>query len=230
MTTSGTYAFSPANADLVTYAFSLCGIRRTEILQEHLVNANMAMNVMLQAWGNETPNLWTVDEVVQTLVPGVRTYNVDPKTIMVLDAFVRWTNDSGSVADRIIWPVSRTEYASYPNKGLEGAPTTFWFDRQLAPTITLWPVPNGEGVYELRYYRCVQIQDAAMSGAQTLDIPLLWMEAFAYGLASRMALIYMPDKHVMLDVLAERSWTRAATQNVENVPLFIGPQLGGYYR
>jgi hypothetical protein len=230
MTTSGTYAFSPANADLVTYAFSLCGIRRTEILQEHLVNANMAMNLMLQAWGNETPNLWTVDEVVQTLVPGVRTYNVDPKTIMVLDAFVRWTDDSGTLSDRIIWPVSRTEYASYPNKQLLGLPTTFWFDRQLAPTITLWPVPNGQGATELRYYRCVQIQDAAMTGAQTTDIPLLWLEAFAYGLASRIALIYVPERHPGLDALAERAWNRAATQNVENVPLFIGPQLGGYYR
>ena len=71
----------------------------------------------------------------------VSTFSVDPNTVVILDAYVSNLN-SGSNIDRIIMPISRTEYASYPNKQQQGFPTVFWFDRLLAPTVTLWPVPN----------------------------------------------------------------------------------------
>ena len=228
MTTSGTYNFNPSLGEVTLYAFNLCGLRNTSLLQEHMESARMAANMVAASFSNRGVNLWQVDLVTTPLVQGVSTYAVDPSTVMILDGYV--TTGSGTTAiDRIIMPVSRTEYASYPNKTQQGWPTTFWFDRLLAPTVTLWPVPDGNEV-SFSYYRLRQIQDANFTSGQTVDVPYLWMEAFAYALAFRLALIWSPDKVPMLKPIADEAYNIAAEQNVENAATYISPQIQGYYR
>lgn len=233
MTTSGTNTFNPTSGQLIPYCYGLCGIRRTAILQEHMTDARMALNLLLSTWGNDTPNLWTIDLVETALVQGQATYDVDTDTIMILDAYIRTGVDDSQV-DRIIWPISRTEYASQPNKDFQAPPTTFWFDRTLSPTITLWQVPDADDSTDapnlLRYYRCTTIQDANPASGETLDIPPLWMDALTWGLAARLATMYAPDKAVALDAKAEAAHKAAMRQNVENVNLYIAPMISGYYR
>lgn len=160
----------------------------------------------------------------------VSTFSVNPNTVVILDAYVT-NNDSGANIDRIILPISRTEYASYPNKEQAGFPTVFWFDRLLSPTVTLWPVPNTDnGPQALVYYRVVRIQDASMSNAQTVDIPYLWLEAFAYGLAQRLAVIWAPEKLAIVAPLADEAYNIAAQQNVETAQQYITPMISGYFR
>jgi hypothetical protein len=140
MATSGTYTFNPSLGELTVYAYQLIGVRPTALLQEHLDAARTATNMMFTRWSNQGVNLWQVDLVTISLIQGTATYNVDANTVTMLDAYI----ESGSPSiDRVILPISRTEYASYPNKTQQGFPTTFWFDRLLAPTVTLWPVPDG---------------------------------------------------------------------------------------
>lgn len=229
MTSSGTTSFNPAVGEMTLYAYSLCGIRRAAITQEHLADARMAVNLMLSSWDNDTPNLWKVDLVQTTLTQGQQTYSVDPATIMILDAYIRVIDGNGNPIDSIIWPLSRTEYASMPNKLMQGRVTSFWFDRLLAPTITLWQVPDGNGPYSLQYYRVSQIFDANLQGGETLDIDNSWLDAFAYGLASRLAISYAPPKAQLLKSLADEALLNAKEQNTENSPMFIAPSVGGYY-
>jgi hypothetical protein len=128
-------------------------------------------------------------------------------------------------------PISRTEYASYPNKEQQGFPTVFWFDRLLSPTVTLWPVPNVDnGPSTLSYYRVTQIQDANLQNGLTVDIPYLWMEAFAYALATRLAQIWAPDKVALLKPFADEAYQIAADQNVETAQQYISPMVSGYFR
>ena len=230
MTTSGTYTFNPSLGELVIYAFNLCGLRGTSVLQEHMQSARMASNMLLSRWANQGVNLWKVDLVTVALVTGQATYTVDANTVVMLDAYV--TNDqTGENIDRIIMPVSRTEYASYPNKEQQGFPTVFWFDRLLSPTVTLWPVPNVDnGPSTLSYYRVMQIQDSNLSSGQTVDIPYLWMEAFSYGLAARLAQIWAPDKVALLKPFADEAYAIAAEQNIETAQQFISPMISGYFR
>ena len=230
MTTSGTYSFSPALGEIVLYAYNLIGIRNTALLQEHMQTARMAANMMLARWANQGVNLWKVDLVTTTLVQGTESYAVDASTIMILDAYMATTNASSVETDRIILPVSRTEYASYPNKAQQGFSTVFWFDRLLSPTITLWPVPDGTSAQYLKYYRVTQMQDANLTNGQTVDIPYLWMEAFADGLSYRLARIWNPAIAPALKLQADESYGIVAAQNVENAPVYISPQLSGYYR
>jgi hypothetical protein len=225
---SGTSTFNPSNGEILLWAFSLCGIRRTELTQQHLADARMALNLLFSTWGNDTPNLWTVDLQTQTLMAGVATYNVLPNTIMVLDAYIR-TGSGQTQNDRIIWPISRTEYASMPNKTLLAPPTVFWFDRLLAPTITMWQTPDDQQVYELQYYRCTSIQDADMANGQTADIPPRWLMAAAFGVAEIMAISYAPDRIDKIAPKAKEFLAAALEQDVENVPMYLLPQTFGYY-
>ena len=229
MTTSGTYTFQPSLGEIVLYAFNNIGIRNTSILQEHLQSARMAVNMMLSRWSNQGVNLWTVDLVSVPLVAGTATYSVDPSTIMVLDAYMEITTGSDPI-DRIILPVSRTEYASYPNKTQQGFTTVFWFDRLISPTITLWPVPDGTSAQNLKYYRFRQIQDANLAGSQNVEVPYRWLEALADGLAYRLAKMWAPNMAVALKAVADESYQIAATQDTENTSMYISPSISGYYR
>ena len=85
MSTSGTYTFNPSLGELTLYAFNLCGIRNTALLQEHMESARMASNLMLSRWSNQGVNLWKVDLVTQALTTGTSTYSVDADTVVILD-------------------------------------------------------------------------------------------------------------------------------------------------
>jgi hypothetical protein len=230
MSTSGTYTFNPGLGEITLYAYNLIGIRNTAVLQEHMGLARTATNMMLARWANQGVNLWKVDLVTTPLVTGQATYAVDSKTVVMLDAYVQ-NDDSGANIDRIIMPISRTEYASYPNKEQQGFPTVFWFDRLLSPTVTLWPVPNTDnGPQYLKYYRVTQIQDADLQNGQTLDIPYLWLEAFAYGLAYRLAKIWSPQMAATIKPDADEAYAIASQQNVETAQQYISPMVSGYFR
>jgi hypothetical protein len=238
MTTSATYSFNPSLGELTLYAYNLIGIRNTSLAQEHMEAARMASNMMLARWSNQGVNLWAVDLVTVPLVQGQSTYTVDGDTMMILDAYVGITN-SGPEIDRIIMPISRTEYASYPNKTQQGFTTVYWFDRLITasrstgsagPSVTLWPVPDGNSAQVLKYYRVRQLQDSAFSSAQTVEVPYLWLEAFAYGLAERLAQIWNPALIQTLKPLSDESYAIASQQNVETAQQYISPQIAGYYR
>jgi hypothetical protein len=192
--------------------------------------ARMAANLLCSNWSNRGVNLWAVDLIEEPLVQGQTTYTVDGNTVMILDAYIETDNGGGQPIDRIIMPISRTEYASYPNKEQQGFPTTFWFDRLISPTVTLWPVPDGQSAQTLKYYRVRQIQDTNLQNGQQVEIPYLWLDAFAYNLAARLAVIWAPDKLAMIKPLADEAYQVAAEQNVEQAQQYISPQIMGYYR
>ena len=159
MATSGTYSYNPSLGELTIYSFNLCDVRGTAITQEHMESSRMAMNMMLSTWSNKGVNLWAVDLQTVSLVQGQATYSVPDNTVVMLDAYCETTTGSQPI-DRIILPVSRTEYASYPNKNQQGFPTVFWFDRlnpssrttgSTGPQVTLWPVPDGTSAQTLKY-------------------------------------------------------------------------------
>jgi hypothetical protein len=229
MTTSGTYTFNPALGEIVLYSYNLIGVRNTSVLQEHMQSARMAANMLLSRWANQGVNLWAVDLITTPLIKGVSTYSVDANTVVMLDTYIETVNGSSQPIDRLILPISRTEYASYPNKEQQGFPTTYWFDRLLSPTVTLWPVPDGTTT-SLKYYRVRQLQDANLQNGQQVEIPYLWMEAFAYGLAQRLATIWAPDKMMMLKPMADEAYAIAAAQNVETAQQYISPIISGYFR
>jgi len=227
MTTSGTYLYNPSLAELSITAFGRIGVRRTEILASHMADARNAANLVLSELSNLQPNLWEVGLTSLALTLGTATYNVNAEIVMILDLYI----STGSPAtDRPITPVSRTEYASYPNKTQQGAPTVFWFDRLTTPTLTFWPVPDASSTYTANYYSVRQTQDANLTKGQNVEIPYRFLEAFTAALAWKLAEIYRPEMEQRMQDKAERAWRIASTQDTENVPIYVIPGMAGYYR
>lgn len=229
MASSGTYDFTMSNADVVISAFSRLQVRRTSMLAEHLQDAAKEANLLLVEWANKQVNLWKSELQTISLVPGTATYTLPARTVMVLAAYIR-TGSGTSQNDRLIFPVSTYEYASYPNKTLQGFPQVFWFNRQITPQITLYVVPDDSQTYTLELQTAVQIQDANLPSGETPDIPYRWLDAFTAGLSHRLARIYKPELEQARKADAMEAWTIAATQDVEDVDLVLAPMVGAYYR
>lgn len=225
MATSGTFLFNPDLGSIFLEAFSRIQVKRTELTPQHIQDAKFSANYLQIAWQNDGVTLWTVDLQTTPLVTGVATYPVLGNTVMVLDLYI----NNGS-SNRLIMPFSRTDYASLAEPQSQGFPTSFWFDRLVSPTITLWPVPDNNATYTMSYYRYRQIQDANPQNGGNVEIPWLWLDAFAAGLAHRLSRHYNPALEDKRKVDATEAYALAAKQGVENVPLYMTPGLSGYFR
>jgi len=230
LTSSGTYDFSISNGEVVLAAYERIKVFAPEIVAKHMQTARRELNLLLAEAANKQVNLWKVDLVSTPLTNGLEVYPVDARTVMILDAWVTTNTGSAAANDLTITPISRSEYASFSNKASPGRPTSYWFDRLIAPTITLWPVPNN-ATFTLNYYRCIQMQDANLAGGETPDLPYLWLDWFIAGMSHRLARVYSTmemEKQRKLDAM--EAWTIAATQNTENVPMSLKPTISTYYR
>lgn len=228
--TSGTYNYSPSLGELVLYAFDNAGVRPTALTQEHMVSARHAANMIFSRWSNQGVNLWQVQLVSTPLIQGQATYTVPNNAVTVLDVYARIQQGNGPPVDRIMIPVSRSEYAAYAVKSQQGFPTVFWFDRLLSPTLTLWLVPDGTSAQFLQYYYVSQIQDANLPGGQQPEIPYRFLEAFADALAYRLARMWAPEKAQLLKAVADESYQIAAMQDEEQATQYISPMTNSYWR
>lgn len=229
MATTGTYAYNPNAADFVLNAFARIQLRGPELTQQHLQDAYNEANLLQVEFANRQPNLWTTELYTATLSDGTATYSLPARAISILAAYVSTTSGS-TTTDTILTPISTTDYAAIPVKADEGAPSQYWYNRQLTPQVTLYPTPDDATTYTLNLRMLSQLEDVSLASGATLDLPYRWMDAFTSGLAARLAQIYKPELADRLDTRAERAWMIAAKEDQEDVPITIAPEIGGYYR
>lgn len=229
MTSSGTYTFSLSNGEAVLAAFERIQIRLPEARQEHMHVAKRELNFLFSEWSNRQVNLWEVVLNTITLVQGTESYSIPQNVVMVLDAFRSLQYGTVNQIDAYMYPISRSIYATIANKPDQGPPTTFWFDRLISPTVTMWPTPDGGGPYTFAYYAVTQMQDANVRNGETPDIPYRWVDALVAGLAYRLARVYKPELEAPRKADYMEAWEIAASQDTENVPVTINPSLSAYY-
>jgi hypothetical protein len=227
ITTSKTFEFLPSLGEIVLNAFGRCQMRPSEITQSHMFTARMAANLLLSEWSSLQPNLWEVELQTFPLLQGIGTYSVPAQTVMVLDLYISFGNPT---TDRYLMPVSRTEYASYPNKTQQGFPNVYWYDRLVSQTITFWYVPDGNGPYVAKFYSVRQTQDTDVTNGQQPEVPYRFFEAFCAGLAWKLSETYAPQMEDKLFNRYQRVWQIAAGNDTENVSIYITPGLSGYWR
>jgi hypothetical protein len=146
------------------------------------------------------------------------------------NAFMAGQNNAADPIDRLLYPLSETDYAAIPDKFQQGLPTSFFYNRQSpTPNVTLWLVPNNTGPYVLQFWRTRQLQDANLGFGQTPDIPYRFFEALCSDLAARLAQKFAPDRWLALKADAAAQWSEAALADSEKVSLYIGMQLDDYY-
>jgi hypothetical protein len=225
--TSGQYNFNPSGGEIILTAFDRIQVRPTEITQQQVQRALLEMNLALVKFNNLQPNLWTVDLQAIPLIQGSATYSVPAETTMILDLFIRYGSPQ---IDRYLEPMSRTEYVSIASKTSQGFPSQYWFDRLQAPTVTFYPTPDGALAYTVYYYRVRQIEDATITNAYNIEVVYRFLDALVADLAHRLSRVYRPELEAIRKVDRDEAWMIAAAQDTENTPLYIAPQMGGYFR
>jgi hypothetical protein len=229
MTSSGTYGFSLNNGEAVIDALERCGIPKAEQTANHFSTARRQLGLLLSSeWSNRQVNLWEVTLNSQALTQGVATYTLPANVVMILDAY-RSTTTGGVQTDIFMTPISRDDYASYPQKLIQAPPTVYWMNRQITPTVTVFPAPDDGGPYTMNYYCCTQIQDANIPSGETPNLPVRWYDALAAGMAYRLARIYAPALEDKRKADYTEAWALAANQDLEQAPIRIIPKLNNYW-
>ncbi len=224
MATSGTFTFNPPIGQLTLLAFSRIQVKRTEVLSEHMENAALECNLLQADWGADGINFFTVRKVDQLLTQGTATYTVPLNVVSVLDVYI-----SNGSSNRLIFPFSRTDYASLANPDSQGFPTTFWWNRLIPSTITLWPVPDNSATYTMSYYVYDQIEDAVIRQGGNAQIPYFFLDAYVADLAYRLSRHHAPALEQIRKQDKIDAYLRANKQ-VETADIYITPGLDGYYR
>ena len=228
MATSGSKDFELDVADYVEEAFERCGLElRTGY---DLKSAQRSLNLLLAEWANRGLNQWTIREKTIAMVKDSASYTIDSvnptATIDVLDVFIRETLQ-GTTTDVPLSRMSRAEYSHVATKSTTGKPTQYFIDKQLSPTITVWPVPDKNSTYTV-YLNVLSRMDDADVGANTLDVPFRFYPCLAAGLAYYIALKRAPEKVPLLKQLYEEEFLRALSQDEPRSSFRIAPDIRNY--
>lgn len=228
MTSSGTNTFTLNGGSLLLESFDRCSIRPVEITREMMSSAIRSVNLELASWSNNPAMLWKVEIVTFTLIQGTATYVFDQSVQLVLDGYVTLVQSGSDPIDRILVSVGRDEYAAYPDKEIQDAQSVFWFQRDITPQVTLWPVPDGQSETTVSFYVMKRVQDVTSTGSQTLDIPYRHLDALCARVAARLALKYNEKKFTLLKAEADSAYMLASTEDQERVALRVIPDFGIY--
>jgi len=94
-------------------------------------------------------------------------------------------------------------------KDVESQPVVYFLDKStVPPVIFLWGVQNIPNT-SIVYNRIRQIQDVG-NLQNTPDITVLYSDAMCWGLAARLAFIYVPEKYDIVSGMAEKIFRLAA--------------------
>lgn len=184
----------------------------------------MESNLLQADWSADGITWWSVELVTQALTQGVGTYTVPLNVVSVLDLYI-----SDGSSNRLIFPFSRTDYASLAEPNQQGFPTVFWWNRVIPSTITLWPTPDNNAVYTMSYYAYTQQMDATFRQGGNAAIPYWWLDAYVADLAYRLSRHHAPTLEPARMADRDRAYARASKQ-VENTAMYVTPGLAGYFR
>lgn len=293
MATSGSADFNLDMAEITEEAFERCGLELRTGYDSR--TARRSLNLLFADWANRGLNLWTVEQITQTMAQlstssAVATYPLGAITMSVaasgsfsigetitggtssataeiitkpsattftitvpVGTFAAAETITGSSSaatttvsaavslvdcqstvdilevvlrrsgeDIGVTRVSRQEYLTTPTKTTQGRPTQVYIDRQITPTLTVWPTPENS-TDSLVYYRVRRIEDAD-AATNNPDIPFRFLPCLVAGLAFHISLKKAPQRTQILKAFYEEEFERAASQDIEHgIPLRLVP-------
>ena len=228
MATSNSKDFELDVGEYIEEAFERCGLEmRTGY---DLKSANRSLNLMLAEWANRGLNQWTIAQKTVAMVKDTTEYNIDSTNgtapIDVLDVFIRETV-SNETTDIPMSRLSRAEYAHITTKSTTGKPNQFFINKQLTPTISVWPTPDKSSTYTIHMNVLVRMDDAD-AGANTLDLPFRFYPCLAAGLAYYISMKRAPERTAALKAIYEDEFQRALSQDEDRASFRIAPSLRNY--
>ena len=128
MTTTGSTLFNMDFTEIAEEAWERAG--REMRSGYDLRTARRSMNLMTIEWQNKGINMWTMEQGVINLTPGLATYALPTDTIDLLEQVIRTgSNTASTQADLTITRISVSTYATIPNKLQQARPIQVWVQR-----------------------------------------------------------------------------------------------------
>ncbi len=137
--------------------------------------------------------------------------------------------------DFILYPISRTDYVSQPDKNTPFRPSTFWVNRQITPVLNFWGAPDNNGPYAMHLFVMSQPDDPVIQGGVGADIPFRWIATYGAGLAALISRKYPPNPQTGVSVKDiqqdyKELLDAALREDIERTGFYISPGLSAYYR
>lgn len=128
MTTTGSTLFNLDFTEIAEEAWERAG--REMRSGYDLRTARRSMNLMTIEWQNKGINMWTMEQGIINLTPGLATYALPTDTIDLLEHVIRTgSNTASTQADLTITRISVSTYATIPNKLQQARPIQVWIQR-----------------------------------------------------------------------------------------------------
>jgi hypothetical protein len=142
MTTTGSTLFNMDFTEIAEEAWERAG--REMRSGYDLRTARRSMNLMTIEWQNKGINMWTMEQGIITLTPGLATYALPTDTIDLLEHVIRTgSNTASTQADLTITRISVSTYATIPNKLSQARPIQVWIQRLSGQTNPTTAVLDG---------------------------------------------------------------------------------------
>ena len=128
MTTTGSTLFNMDFTEIAEEAWERAG--REMRSGYDLRTARRSMNLMTIEWQSKGINMWTMEQGIINLTPGLSTYALPTDTIDLLEHVIRTgSNTASTQADLTITRISVSTYATIPNKLSQARPIQVWIQR-----------------------------------------------------------------------------------------------------
>ena len=128
MTTTGSTLFNMDFTEIAEEAWERAG--REMRTGYDLRTARRSMNLMTIEWQSKGINMWTMEQGIINLTPGLSTYALPTDTIDLLEHVIRTgSNTASTQADLTISRISVSTYATIPNKLSQARPIQVWIQR-----------------------------------------------------------------------------------------------------
>ncbi len=188
MATSGSIDYSLTARGLVTQSLRKIGVCPVfdSPSPEDMSQGVAELNLMLKSWQLSGPNLWRQTEGSVTLVADTASYTLSPRPHRVLECRYRDANSR----DLPMLELTREEYFEMPLKTVQGIPTQFYFDPQVASgKLYIWPVLASvtTETIKLTYQRVPEDIDDANND---IDVPQECLDLVMWNLADRLQVTY----------------------------------------
>jgi hypothetical protein len=142
MTTTGSTLFNMDFTEIAEEAWERAG--REMRSGYDLRTARRSMNLMTIEWQNKGINMWTMEQGIINLTPGLATYALPTDTIDLLEHVIRTGQNTASTqADLTITRISVSTYATIPNKLQQARPIQVWIQRLSGQTNPTTAVLDG---------------------------------------------------------------------------------------
>jgi len=234
MATSGTYIFNPDLAEMVDEALERCRIDPAKITSRHVLSARRSMRFMLADWATKDYHNFRIKRQSFTLVQSQAEYvagtdfDLGTGGVSIIDIINVVLRRNG--VDTPVEFMSRAELLNIPEKDIEGRADRVFVDKARdGITLTFWTTPENS-TDEIHFDAVVKFEDSD-TAADNADIPYYMHDAFAYGLAFRLAEKFAPpDLEAALYQKSEMAFRAGTNASRERGDVRIVPTSGSSRR